>query len=414
MIETANITLYGAHWCPDCRRSKQFLGEHQIPYNWVDIEQDEAGEAYVLQVNNGKRIIPTIEFEDGSILVEPSNAELAAKLGLKTIAGRSHYDLIVIGGGPAGLTAALYTAREGIDTLVIERAALGGQAATTQWLENVPGFADGISGADFSSQLRLQTERFGVELLQAQDVTRIYSHDNYHCVFTADGSEYSARAMLLATGSRYKYLNVPGEDAYIGAGIHFCATCDGPFYKGMPVAVVGGGNSATEESLLLVKYVDHVTLLVRGSELTASQVLKEKVLSHPRIDVRFHTGVEAFRGAGSKLKSIVIKNNQTGQTEDIHPAGVFVFIGQTPNSGFLAGSGIKTNQWDFIVSGHDLVHNSPPPPGFEKREPAFLETSVPGIFTAGDVRAGSTKQVASAAGEGATAALLIREYLKTV
>ena len=149
----SEITVYGAYWCPDCRRSKQFLGEHQFPYQWVDIEQDRAGEQYVLQKNNGKRLIPTIEFADGSILVEPTNAELAAKLNLKTMATRSHYDLIVIGGGPAGLTAALYAAREGIDTLVIERAAVGGQAATTQWLDNVPGFADGIEGAAFSTQL---------------------------------------------------------------------------------------------------------------------------------------------------------------------------------------------------------------------------------------------------------------------
>jgi thioredoxin reductase (NADPH) len=414
MTQIANITLYGAHWCPDCRRSKLFLGEHQIPYNWVDIEQDEAAEAYVLQKNNGKRIIPTIEFDDGSILVEPSNAELAAKLGLKTMAKRTHYDLIIIGGGPAGLTAAIYTAREGIDTLVIERAALGGQAATTQWLDNVPGFADGCSGSHFSSQLRMQAERFGVELLQAQDVKRIYSHDNYHCVFTADDSEYSARALLVTTGSRYKRLNVPGEEAFIGAGIHFCATCDGPFYKGKPVAVVGGGNSATEESLLLIKYVDRVTLLVRGNKLTASKILQDSILSHPRIDVRFNTEVESFLGAESKLKSVVIVNNQTNQIEEIQPAGVFIFIGQVPNTAFLEGSNIQINEWDFIRSGHDLVHDSAPPPGFEQQDPAFLETSVPGIFAAGDVRAGSTKQVASAAGEGATAALLIRAYLKTV
>ena len=216
MNKIPEITIYGAHWCPDCRRSKQFLGEHQIPYKWVDIEQDAAGEAYVLKINKGKRIIPTIVFKDQSLLVEPSNAEMAAKLGLKTTAKRSHYDLIVVGGGPGGLTAALYTAREGIDTLVIDRAALGGQAAMTQWLDNVPGFADGISGADFSGQLHQQAERFGVEFLQAQDVTRIHSHDNYHCVFTADGSEYSARALLVVTGSRYKRLIAPGEKDYIG------------------------------------------------------------------------------------------------------------------------------------------------------------------------------------------------------
>ena len=411
---STSITIYGAYWCPDCRRSKQFLGEHQIPYHWVDIEQDKAGEAYVLQKNNGKRIIPTIEFSDGSILVEPSNAEIAARLGLKTSASRRHYDLVVIGGGPAGLTSALYTAREGIDTLVIERAALGGQAAATERLDNVPGFADGVLGSEFASQLRKQAERFGVEMLQAQDVARFHSHDNYHCVDTADGSQYSAGVILLATGSRYKRLGAPGEDDFIGAGIHFCATCDGPFYKGLPVAVVGGGNSAAEESLSLVKFVEKVTLLVRGKELTASQVIQEKTLSHPQIEVRFNTEVTKFSGSGGKLKAVEIKNNKSGETEIIHPAGVFVFIGLTPNTGFLNGTGVELNQWGFIQTGHDLVHDGRQIPAFGGREPMFLETNIPGIFAAGDVRQGSTKQVAAAAGEGATAALLIREYLKMV
>ena len=230
---------------------------------------------------------------------------------------------------------------------------------------------------------------------------------------TADGSEYSARALLLATGSRYRRLGAPGEDNYIGAGIHFCATCDGPFYKGQHVAVIGGGNSATEESLFLLRFVERVTLLVRSGTLKASQILQEKVLAQPKIDIRFHTEAIEFHGAGSKLKSVTIRNRQTDATEEIHPAGVFVFIGQIPNTDFLAGSGVRLDRWEFIVTGHDLVHDGDRPPGYEVREPAFLETSVPGIFAAGDVRAGSTKQVASAAGEGATAALLIREYLKT-
>jgi len=390
------------------------LGEHQIPYKWVDIEQDKTGEAYVLQKNDGKRIIPTIVFEDGSILVEPSNAELAAKLGLKTTASRSHYDLIVIGGGPAGLTAALYTAREGIDTLVIERAALGGQAAATERLDNVPGFAQGVLGSEFASQLRQQAERFGVEMLQAQDVIAIRKNGNYHCVQTADGSEYSARALLVATGSRYKRLGAPGEDDFIGAGIHFCATCDGPFYKGQSVAVIGGGNSAAEESLFLVKFVEKVTLLARGNELTASQVIQEKALNHPQIDVRFNTEVTNFSGSGGKLKAVEIKDRNTGAVETLHPGGVFVFIGLTPNSSTLNSTSVNMNQWGFVMTGHDLVHDGRLLPGFDGREPMFLETSVPGIFAAGDVRQGSTKQVASAAGEGATAALLIREYLKNV
>ncbi|GAB4527936.1 MAG: hypothetical protein Fur0018_13780 [Anaerolineales bacterium] len=409
-----NITVYGAYWCPDCRRAKQFLGEHQIPYRWVDIEQDKAGEAYVLQKNDGKRIIPTIEFADGSILVEPSNAELAAKLGLKMTAERSHYDLIVVGGGPAGLTAALYTAREGIETLVVEHAALGGQAAATERLDNVPGFSEGTTGAHFADQLRQQAQRFGVEMLQAQNVTGFHSHDNYHCIQTADGSEYSASALLIATGSRYRRLGAPGEDDFIGAGIHFCATCDGPFYKGLPVAVVGGGNSATEESLFLVKFVEHVTLLVRGDELTASQVIQEKVLRHPKISVRFNTEVASFQGSGGKLKTVTVRDRKSGQQEDIQPAGVFVFIGQKPNSEFARQSGVVTNPWGFIVTGHDLRHTDADLSVFGERQPSMLETSVPGVFAAGDVRAGSTKQVASAAGEGATVALLVREYLRSV
>jgi thioredoxin reductase (NADPH) len=344
--------------------------------------------------------------------VEPSNAALAAKLGLKMTAERSHYDLIVVGGGPAGLTAALYAAREGIDALVIERAALGGQAAVTERLDNMPGFADGIEGAKFADQLRRQASRFGVEILQAQDVVDVSGHDNYKCVCTADGSEYSGMALLLASGSRYRRLGAPGENDFIGAGIHFCATCDGPFYRDQPVAVIGGGNSAAEESLFLVNMAERVTLLVRGDRLKASQIIQEKVMRHPKIDVRFNTEVVRFAGAGGKLKSVTVQDSVSGSTEVIRPAGVFVFIGQTPNTGFLKAELFQLDRWGFIVTGHDLVHSGARPHGFERREPGLLETSMPGIFAAGDVRAGSTKQVASATGEGATAALLIRQYLK--
>ena len=409
-----DITVYGAHWCPDCRRSKQFLGEHQIPYKWVDIEEDKSGEAFVIKTNNGKRIIPTIIFPDGSFLTEPSNAELAAKLKLKTKASRSHYDLIVLGGGPAGLTAALYTAREYIDTLVIERAAFGGQAAGTERLENMPGFPTGIGGMEFSQRLREQAERFGVELLQAQEATGIHTHDNYHCVQTGGGEEYSAGAVLVSTGSRYKRLNVPGESELIGAGVHFCATCDGPFYRGKRVAVVGGGNSAAEESLLLIKFAEHVTILVRSGELKASKIIQEKVLTHPKIDVRWHTEVQEFHGENAKLTRLGVVDNQTKEIEELSMDGAFIFIGLDPNTGFLADGGVLLDRWGFVVTGHDLVHNGERPAGYESREPAMMETSVPGIFAAGDVRDKSTKQVASAAGEGASAALMIREYLKSV
>jgi thioredoxin reductase (NADPH) len=413
-MENNEVIVYGASWCPDCRRSKQFLGEHQIPYKWVDIEQNPEAEKYVLATNNGKRIIPLIFFPDGTFLVEPENSELAAKLELKTQASRSHYDLIVAGGGPAGLTAAIYSAREAIDTLVIERGGFGGQAALTAMLDNMPGFPEGIAGLDFSSRLRQQAEKFGVELLQAQEVNEIYSDHNYKCLKTVDGSQFSARAILLATGSHYRRLNLPGEADYIGAGIHFCATCDGPFYKGKKVVVIGGGNSAAEESLLLTKFADHVTILVRKGQFRASNIIIENINDDPDIDVFFHTEVVEFVGERSELTKLRIKNNQTGVEEELSTDGAFIFIGLDPNTMFLRDSGILLDKWGFIITGHALKHQKDLSGDFEARDPFLLETNIPGIFAAGDARDTSTKQVVSAAGEGSTAALMVREYLKQV
>jgi len=406
------VTVYGAYWCPDCHRSKNFLGEHQIPYGWIDIEEDAEGERFVIEANDGKRRIPTLVFDDGDVLTNPSNAELAAKLGLKTTAERHHYDLIVVGGGPAGLTAALYAAREGIDTLVIERAAFGGQAAATVHLDNVPGFVDGITGQELSGRFRAQAERFGVELLQAQDVVGLGRGETGHRITTDDGTQYTARAVLIAAGTKYRRLGAPGEEEYLGAGIHFCATCDGPFYKGRSVAVIGGGNSASEESLFLTRFADHVTLLVRGKELTASHIIAEKVLEHPQIDVRFHTEVDGFVGSDSKLKEIRVRDAETGEISTLDLPGAFIFIGLDPNTGWLKEGAVDLDEYGFIKTGHALVHDGDRPLGYETREPNLLETSVPGVFAAGDVRIQSTKQVASAAGEGAAATLMIREYLK--
>ena len=387
-----NLTVYGASWCTDCRRAKKFLGEQRIHYNWVDIEQDAEAQALVERLNDGKRIIPTIIFEDGSKLVEPTNAELAAKLGLPTEAKMSYYDLIVVGGGPAGLTAALYAAREGIETLVIEQSALGGQAGVTERLDNFPGFPEGVSGAEFADRLAQQAQRFGVEMLQAQAVTGLRAEDESRYVATADGREYGACAVLIASGSQYRRLGARGEEDFIGAGVHFCATCDGPFYRDRPVAVVGGGNSAGEESIFLARFASEVTILVRGDDLTASKLVADKLREEPRISVRPHTEVVEFRGEG-KLKSVLVRDRETGAQEELHPAGVFVFVGLRPNSEWLPAT-VARDAGGFITTS------------------ATLETSIPGVFAAGDVRAGSTKQAASAAGEGATAALMIRGYLR--
>lgn len=412
MENKPKITLYGAFWCPDCHRSKQFLGEHQIPYNWVDIEENSDGETYVIEVNNGKRRIPTLSFDDGTVLTVPSNAELATKLNLKTTASRHHYDLVIVGGGPAGLTAAIYTAREGIDTLVIERAAIGGQAASTMHLDNVPGFHEGIEGSELAKRLRAQAERFGVEFLQAQSVQGLRSHDNYHCVATEDGNEYSSVALLLTTGSKYKNLGVTGEDEFLGAGVHFCATCDGPFYKDRSVAVIGGGNSAVEEAMFLTRFADKVTLLVRGDKLSASQIAQDKLFEETKIDVRFNTVVEKFEGEKSKLKQLQLRNKKDNSTDVLNVPGSFIFIGLEPNTNFLKASPIKLDDYGFVMTGHGLIHEDVDLSAFELGEPSMLETNIAGIFAAGDVRSGSTKQVASAAGEGAAVALMIREYLR--
>ncbi len=391
-MQEANITVYGAPWCPDCRRSKQFLGEQRIPYIWVDIDEDEEGRKRVQAVNDGKQIIPTIVFQDGSILVEPSNAELAAKLGISPKAKREFYDLIVIGGGPAGLSAALYAAREGIETLIIERSGVGGQAGTTERIDNYPGFAQGIGGAELADAMREHAERFDVEILQAQTVTSIEAQGDYKMISTESGDSYCSRSLLLTPGATYRRLNVPGEEDLIGAGIHFCATCDGPFYKGQELLVVGGGNSGVEEGLFLTKFATKVTILEVGERLRASQILQEKAASHPQIEVRLNTTVVEFKGDG-KLSSVVIKNTASGETEEITPGAVFVFIGLLPNTAFVKGS-VDLDQWGSIST-------SP-----------TMETSLEGVFAAGDARSGSTKQVASAVGEGATAALMIRQYLE--
>jgi thioredoxin reductase (NADPH) len=388
-----HITVYGTTWCPDCKRAKQFLGEQRIHYDWVDIDKDADAMVYVEEANRGKRIIPTIVFPDGTILVEPSDAELAEKLDITIKAKRTFYDVIVIGGGPAGLTAALYLAREKEETLVIEKSTPGGQAGVTQLLENVPGFDEGISGAEFGRRLTNQARRFGAEILQGQPVTDIRSNGKYREVVTADGNTYAAKAVLITSGSRYRRLHVPGEDELIGINLHFCATCDGAFYKGKKVLVVGGGNSGFQEGLFLTNFATHVTIVEFAPLVKASGALQDKVAARKDMSVVTNHAVQEFVIADGKLTAVQVQDRATGEVKEWHPDGVFVFVGLSPNSDFLPPE-IERDRYGFVVT--DLT----------------LQTSVKGCFAAGDVRAGSTKQIASGAGEGATAALMIREYLK--
>jgi thioredoxin reductase (NADPH) len=407
-MDEPDITMYGADWCPDCRRAKKFLGEQQVEYKWVDIEQDPEAVAYVERVNKGKRIIPTIVFGDGSILVEPTNAELAAKLVLDTKARLAFYDLIIVGSGPTGLTASIYAAREGIETLLIERSSMGGQSGITQRIDNYPGFPDGISGSDFADRVVRQAERFEVEILRAQEANHIEVDSTRRHVYTTSGTHYCAKAVLIATGAKYRRLNVPGEEDLIGAGIHFCATCDGPFYKEQPLIVIGGGNSAAEEGLFLTRFASRLTMLVRGAELTATKTLAQKVLGSEKIDILWNTEVKEFRGEES-FESVVVRNNRSGEEHEIKASAVFLFIGLIPNSELVKDL-VDVTEHGYVITGHDLLHRSEP----LDFTPRMMETSVSGIFAAGDVRLGSTQQITSAAGEGTAAALSIRDYLKSV
>jgi len=393
------IKVYGASWCPDCRRAKRFLGDQRIPFEWHDIEVDPDGVRTVQDRNDGNDIIPTIIFPDGSHLSEPSNEELAEKIGLERTAMMHVYDLIIIGGGPAGLTTSIYAARENLQTLVIDSKGLGGRAGVTKQLDNYPGFPEGIGGAELADRIVLQAQRYGVEMLQAISVKSITSDGEEIDVETATGDHYHSRAALIATGSTYRMTGAPGEGDLIGAGIHFCATCDGPFYRGAnQLVVLGGGNSGLEEGLFLTQFVDKVTIVQRDDRLTATKLLQDKVMVTPRMEILLNREVVEFKpkedGSG-KLGAVVLEDRETGATEELHPAGAFVFVGLDPNTGFVKGS-VDLDDRGLIVTDMGL------------------QTSMPGVFAAGDVRSGSTKQLASAVGEGAAAAIGIRRYLEAL
>ncbi|MBI1350507.1 MAG: hypothetical protein GC156_05255 [Actinomycetales bacterium] len=271
---TEQFVVYGAQWCPDCRRSKAFLADLRVPFHYVDLETEPDAVDTVLQLNDGKQIIPTIVFPDGSHVAEPTNEELAERLGLPRSAAEDTYGLVIAGGGPTALTTAIYAARENIRTLVVERSALGGQAGTTERLDNYPGFPDGIGGAELADRFVAQAHRYDVETLAAVSVRAIEPSEDGIRVRLSTGQEVIAGAVLIATGSTYRRTGAPGEDDLIGAGIHFCATCDGPFYKGAEeVVVLGGGNSGFEEGLFLAQFAEHVTIVEAMDEPRASRML---------------------------------------------------------------------------------------------------------------------------------------------
>ena len=302
------------------------------------------------------------------------------------------HDLVVIGAGPAALTAAIYTTREEIDTTLYEKGLVGGLAATTDWIDNYPGYMKGIEGLRLADELRGQAERFGTKIEFGE--VKSLKRDGEAIILTVDDSEVRSRAVLIATGSNYRKLGVPGEEEHYARGVHYCATCDGAFYAGKRLIVVGGGNSGVQEAMFLTRFATHIDLLVR-SELKASEVLQRKLETmSDTITVHTNVTVEEIVAEHEKVIGARVKQKQTGEERTIDADGVFVFIGLLPNTAFLADSGVELDEAGLVKSDENL------------------QTSVPGVFVAGDVRSHATMQIASAVGDGATAALKIREYLE--
>jgi thioredoxin reductase (NADPH) len=389
----ADVTVYSAPWCPHCRRVKRFLSEQRVAYDLIDVDADASGLAALTALQGGGRTIPTVVFGDGTWEINPSDGQLAERIGLRREAARASYDVVIVGGGPAGLSAAIYAAREGMDAVVLDRSAMGGQAAITDRVDNYPGFPDGIGGAELTDRFVEQARRYGVELLPAVECESIAAEDDDVVVRLSTGQEISAHAGIIATGSTYRRLGVPGEDDLVGAGVHFCATCDGPLYKGAEeLLVIGGGNSALEEGMHLSGFANRVRVLQRGPALTASQILQDRVRDDPKFEVHLDTVVTELVGEGG-LREVVARDKATGEELRFHPAAAFVFIGLDPNTDFLRGS-VALDEWGFVTTSDTF------------------ETSVPGVFAAGDVRAGATKQIASAVGDGITALLMVRRHLE--
>ena len=390
-----NLTVYSAPWCPHCKRVKKFLAAHRVPYDVVDIDEIPESIERLRALQDGGQIIPTVVYGDGTHDVNPSDERLATRMGLTLEAQRSAYDLVIVGGGPAGLAAAIYAAREGIDAIVVDANALGGQAGITDRIDNYPGFPEGISGAELTERFVTQAHRYGVELLSAVSVTGLETEGKDLVTSLSSGQQLTSAAVIVATGSTYRRLDVPGEDDLIGSGVHFCATCDGPFYKGADeVIVIGGGNSALEEGLHLSEFAKHVRVLARF-DLTASSVLQDRVRSDPQFTVHTGVDVEALEGDRGRFSAVVARDRDSGESHRYPAAAAFVFIGLRPNTEFL-GDAVERDAGGFLTTS------------------ATMETSMPGVFAAGDVRAGSTKQLGSAVGDGIAALLMTRRHLEAI
>jgi thioredoxin reductase (NADPH) len=407
------IRVVGSLWSPTSFGTRQFLSLNQVPYQWIDIDKDAAIRELVTSIAKDTSRLPVVLLPDGSHLVQPTDLELATKIGLQTAAGRPFYDVVIIGGGPAGLANAVYAASEGLGTLLIEQSAPGGQAGTSSMIENYLGFPSGVTGADLALRAVTQAKRFGAELLVGCEVTGIKQVDPYRIVTLADGREVACYAVVLATGMAVRMLELPGIDRLLGAGVYYgAAMSEAAMYRDQHVAVIGGANSAGQGALFFSRYAKKVTMFVRAPSLSPamSRYLVDRIRDTPNIEVVTRAEIVGVEGS-THLERITARNVDTSQDTTFAVAGMFIFIGVAPRTERFHGV-VAMDDKGFILSGAAISRTAH---GWRlERDPLMFETSIPGVFAAGDARSGANRRVAAAVGEGSAAIYSVHRYLETV
>lgn len=406
------IRIIGHRWSAAAFDTRSFLSRNLIPYQWLDIERDAEAATLLARAGVEDGVLPVLVFPDGAVLVQPTAHEIAEKLGTRTRAALPFYDLIIVGGGPAGLAAAVYGASEGLKTLVVEREAPGGQAGTSSRIENYLGFPSGLSGADLTRRGVAQAQRLGAEFLSSE-VTSVCAEGNYRIVDLADGSQLSCSALLVATGVQYRRLDVPGVERLAGAGVYYGgALSEAVGLRGEDVYVAGGANSAGQAAMHFSKYARQVTMVVRGKTLGSgmSQYLVDQIERTANIRVWLQANIVEAIGDGH-LEELRIRHDDTGEDETAPAEALFIFIGARPYTEWIADL-VAVDPQGYVATGADIgLMRSVPATWPVRRQPFWLESSVPGIFVAGDVRHRSIKRIASATGEGAMAIHFIHQYL---
>ncbi len=407
------VRIVGSRWAPQSYGTRDFLSRNQIPYQWIDVDQDASMRELILSTGGDLSRLPVVFLADGTMLTAPSNTELAARVGLQTQPARPFYDLAIVGAGPAGLACAVYGASEGLHVLLIEQNAPGGQAGTSSMIENYLGFPNGVTGADLARRAATQARRFGTEVLIGHSVVGLRRVDPYSIVQLSDGSEVACHALVLATGMAVRELDVPGVTPLIGSGIYYgAALSEAALYKGSHVFVLGGANSAGQGALFFSRYASQVTMVVRKPSLSPvmSRYLVERIGTTQNIDVVYNTEIAAVHGK-DRLECLDLRNGETGDQHSVSGAALFVFIGVAPHTQAFAPL-VATDEKGFLLTGADVRAAARPWP--LDRDPLMFETSVPGIFAVGDVRSGANRRIAAAVGEGSAAIFSVHQYLRSV